>query len=201
MPGPASHLTIIELQTTRAENDPQTFGGPVLDALANHKKHAALGAIGPDMIFWADWGEYTPIVNTIFDIYKTIDEVYEALAAIWQPIGDAIDKVVNTLTGGLAGEIAETVNLLRGVIESALIKLITEQIDVLAFLKPDMQSFGSQSRIKDWNWLDYTHHRWTGDFGKALVRRAHQTSDPALRAYALGWLSHVTADVVGHPYV
>ena len=53
-----------------------------------------------------------------------------------------------------------------------MIKLITEQIDVLAFLKPDRQSFGSQSRITDWTWLDYTHHRWTGDFGKALVRRA-----------------------------
>ena len=64
-----------------------------------------------------------------------------------------------------------------------------------------MQTNGSQSKIVDWNWLDYTHHRWTGEFGKALVHRAHQSSDAALRAYALGWLSHVTADVVGHPYV
>jgi hypothetical protein len=201
MPGPASHLTIIELQIARAANDPQHFGGPVLDALVNHQRHAALGSMGPDMIFWADWGEYTPVVHTVFDIYQTIDEVYDKLAAIWQPIDDAIDKVVNTLTGGLAGEISETVSLLEGIIESALLKLITEQIDVLALLKPDVQTLGSQSKIKDWNWLDYTHHRWTGDFGKALVRRAHQTSDPALRAYALGWLSHVTADVVGHPYV
>lgn len=207
MPGPASHLTIIQQQTVRAENDPQTFGGPVIDALTNHRQHAALGSIGPDMIFWADWGEYTPVVNEIFDIYKTLDEVYEDLAAIWQPIGDAIDKVTNTLTGGLAGEISETVALVKGIIESALIKLVTDQIDVLALLKPDMQKHGSQSRIASaagfdgWNWLDYTHHRWTGEFGKALVRRAHQTSDPALRAYALGWLSHVTADVVGHPYV
>jgi hypothetical protein len=39
------------------------------------------------MLFWADWG--TPIVNVIFDVYKTLDEIYETLAAIWQPIGDA----------------------------------------------------------------------------------------------------------------
>ena len=84
------------------------------------------------MIFWADWAEYTPIVNTIFDIYKTIDEVYEGSSAIWQPIADAIDKVVNTLTGGLANEIYETVSLLKGIIDSALTKLITEQIDILA---------------------------------------------------------------------
>jgi hypothetical protein len=201
MPGPASHLTMIELQTGRVQSRPQDFGGPVLTALANHPKHASLGAIGPDMIFWADWGEYTPVVNTIFDIYKTIDEVYEDLVAIWQPIQDAVDKVVNALTGGLANEISQTVALLKGIIESAVIKLITEQIDILAILKPDMQVFGSRSKVVNWNWLDYTHHRWTGDFGRALVQRAHQGNDPALRAYALGWLSHVTADVVGHPYV
>ena len=102
MPGPASHLTLIELQTARAASNPNAFSGPVLDALINHKQHAALGSIGPDMIFWADWGEYTPIVNVIFDIYKTLDEIYEKLAAIWEPISDAIDKVVNTLSGGLA---------------------------------------------------------------------------------------------------
>lgn len=207
MPGPASHLTLIELQTIRAQNDPQSYSGPVLDALTNHKRFAALGSIGPDMIFWADWAEYTPYVNALFDIYKTLDEIYEELAAIWKPIGDAIDKVMNTLTGGLAGEIGETVALLKGIIETALLKLITEQVDIFALLKPDMQTNGAQSRIASggnfdgWNWLDYTHHRWTGEFGRALVKNAHSSGDPAMRAYALGWLSHVTADVVGHPYV
>ncbi len=201
MPGPASHLTLIELQTAKAENNPGAFSGPVLDALINHRRHAALGAIGPDMIFWADWGEYTPIVNVIFDIYKTLDEIYEKLAAIWEPISDAIDKVVNTLSGGLAAELSETIDLLNGIIQNALITLITEQLDVYAFLHPNFQKFGSISKVDDWNWLDYTHHRWTGDFATALVRRAHLANDPALRAYSLGWISHVTADVVGHPYV
>ena len=169
MPGPASHLTLIELQTAKAESNPGAFSGPVLDALINHRRHAALGAIGPDMIFWADWGEYTPIVNVIFDIYKTLDEIYEKLAAIWEPISDAIDKVVNTLSGGLAAELSETINLLNGIIQNALITLITEQLDVYAFLHPNFQKLGSISKVDDWNWLDYTHHRWTGDFATALV--------------------------------
>ena len=138
MPGPASHLTIIELQTARAQNDPQPFGGPVLDALTNHREHAALGTIGPDMIFWADWDEYTPVVNAIFDIYKTIDEVYEKLAAIWQPISDAIDKVANTLTADCQRDHRDAQPAERDH-QSALIKLITDQIDICAFLKPDMQ--------------------------------------------------------------
>ena len=64
-----------------------------------------------------------------------------------------------------------------------------------------MQEFGSNAPIKDWNWLDYTHHRWTGEFNKRLIKLAHSSNDPSLRAYSYGWLSHVTADVVGHAYV
>ena len=97
--------------------------------------------------------------------------------------------------------VEETLDLLNGLIQNAIITLITDQLDVYAFLHPNFQKFGSVSKVDDWNWLDYTHHRWTGDFATALVRRAHQSNDPALRAYALGWMSHVTADVVGHPYV
>jgi hypothetical protein len=191
----------LELQIQKIRANPQAFE-PVHRALVNHRNHAALGSIGPDMLFWADWGHATPVVNTIFDIYKTIDEVYEALSAIWKPIGDAIDKEVDTLTGGLAGEISETLNLAKDTIVSALMNLITQQIDILElYLKPDMQEFGSKSNTKNWNWLDYTHHRWTGVFGKTLITLANQSGDPALRAYAYGWLSHITADVVGHAYV
>jgi hypothetical protein len=201
MPGPASHLIIMAEQTKRVLADPNTFGGPVLDALGQHKNHAALGSIGPDMIFWADWGEYTPIVNTVFDIYKTLDEVYEALSAIWQPISDHVNKVLDALSGGLVSELQETIGLIEGIIETAILRLITENVPILDFLKPDMQTNGSSSDVKDWNWLDYTHHRWTGEFSKALIRRAHASGRPELRAYAYGWLSHVTADVVGHAYV
>ena len=121
----------MERQRRRILDNPGSFGDPIVDALSNHERHAALGAIGPDMIFWADWGGLTPVVNELFDIYKTLDNIYEELAAIWQPIGDAIDKVVDTLSGGLAGEINETLALLRGIIESALLDLITTKIDVL----------------------------------------------------------------------
>ncbi len=201
MPGPASHLIIMEEQTKRVLADPGTFNGPVLQALDQHPKEAALGSIGPDMIFWADWGIYTPIVNTIFDIYKTLDEVYEALMSIWQPIQDHIDKVLDSLTGGVHSELQETLGIVKGIITTAMLRLITENVPILDFLKPDVQTNGSASVVRDWNWLDYTHHRWTGEFNKALIRRAHASGRPELRAYAYGWLSHVTADVVGHAYV
>lgn len=201
MPGPASHLIIMQEQTRRVLADPGTYDGPVREALDRHRAEAALGAIGPDMIFWADWGEYTPVVNTIFDVYKTLDEVYEALMRIWQPITDHVDKVLDSLSGGVHSEIQETVALVSGIIQTALLRLVTENVPILDFLKPDLQTKGSASQVRDWNWLDYTHHRWTGEFNRALVARAHASGRPELRAYAYGWLSHVTADVVGHAYV
>ncbi len=201
MPGPASHLILIEQEINRVLVNPGTFSGPVLDALANHKKHAALGALGPDMIFWADWSYATPVVNAVFDIYHDLDEIYTKLSTIWEPLENHINKTLDSLSGGVASELAETLDLVGGIVKSMGIRLITQQIDLLSFLKPDLQKDGSDSKMKKWNWLDYLHNRRTGEFTKELVRLAHESNDPSLRAYSYGWLSHVTGDIVGHAYV
>ncbi len=200
MPGPAAHLSIIELQTTRAMARPDLYG-LVASPLSNHPIHAQFGSIGPDMLFWADWGSYTPIVNTIFDIYHTLDEIYDFLEPIWKPIADAIDKVTNALTGGLAGAISDTLAYVNGIINTAMLDLITNQIDYWQTLKPNFQIQAPRFSERGWNWLDYTHHRYTGQFAKRLIANATATRDTSAQAYAYGWLSHVTADVVGHAYV
>jgi len=200
MPGPATHLTIIELQTARAKARPDLYD-TVGSALSNHPIHAQFGSIGPDMLFWADWGGYTPIVNTIFDVYHTLDEVYGQLAAIWQPIGDAIDKFENALTGGLVHSIQDTVAYAKGIINAAMLKLITNEIDYWQTLKPHFQINAPQDSEKNWNWLDFTPHRYTGRFSKQLIANARANNDLSSQAYAYGWLSHITADVVGHAYV
>lgn len=200
MPGPAGHLTMIELQTQRLQANP-SLGKPVAKALSAAPTEANLGSIGPDMLFWADWGGYTPIVNTIFDIYKTVDKVYDAINDLIAPIREAIDKTVNQLTGGLSGQISATTAMVSNVMNTAMLDLITSQTDYFSTLKPDMQTKGAATSEVNWNWLDYTHHRRTGVMTKALIRRANASGDDRLRAYAYGWLSHVTGDVVGHPYV
>lgn len=211
MPGTAAHLTIIEQQTVRAAADPAKFG-IVADVLQSHPKAAALGAIGPDMMFWADWGQYTGIVNAIFDVYKTLDEIYDTLMALWGPVQDAIDKEMDTLTGGLTTEISETVDLVEGIIQTAALNFLTDSWNYYSILRPKFQvplqndadpgNPGYQPiPVTQWNWLDYLHHRGTGRFARALIARAKQSGDPEQMAYAAGWLSHVTADVVGHAYV
>jgi len=197
MPGTAAHLTIMERQTDKIVADPKLKG--IATPLSKHPRHSALGSIGPDMLFWADWGEFTPFVNTLFDIYEEVDDIYDRLAAIWKPIQRVVDKVENALTGGLANELHDTANLLKGIIDTAMLKLLTDQLNYFTILKPAFQKATVDETT--WNWLDFTHHRRTGVFAKALLNNANSSGKESLRAYALGWLSHVTADVVGHAYV
>ena len=194
----------MELQRKRTAANPGLYN-TVGSVLSSHPKEANFGSIGPDMVFWADWGKYTPIVNAVFDFYHTIDGVYEKLAALWKPIGDAIDKVETSLTGGLTDAINETTAYCKGILNTAMLDLITDKVNYFEnFLHPEFQKATIPNipfPEKEWNWLDYLHHRWTGEFNKVLIRRAQASGDPAQRAYAYGWLSHVTADVVGHAYV
>lgn len=204
MPGPAAHLSIMELQRKRAAANPGMYD-TVGSVLASHPRESNLGSIGPDMIFWADWGGITPLVNAFFDFYNTLDLAYERLAAIWKPIGDAIDKIMSSLSGGLTDAIQDTVAYLQGILKTAMVDLITDKVNYFEmFLHPEFQKatppFVPLSE-KAWNWLDFLHHRGTGVFNKSLIQRAERSRDPAQRAYAYGWLSHVTADVVGHAYV
>ena len=51
-----------------------------------------------------------------------------------------------------------------------------------------------------WYWFDMLHYRKTGEFAKNLVAIAQSGTDRQ-RAYAYGYLSHITTDLVGHAYV
>jgi Zinc dependent phospholipase C len=50
-------------------------------------------------------------------------------------------------------------------------------------------------------WSDMLHYRDTGQFARAIWRRADQNNDDQQRAYALGYITHVATDVTGHPFV
>src|SRR5262245_32386819 len=120
MPGPAAHLSIMELQRKRTAANPGLFN-TVGAVLSSHPNESNLGSIGPDMVFWADWGSLTPLVNAVFDVYHTLDEVYDKLAAVWKPIGDAIDKVETALTGSLSNSINDTVGYCKSIVNTAML--------------------------------------------------------------------------------
>ena len=51
----------------------------------------------------------------------------------------------------------------------------------------------------EWWWFDAMHYRKTGKLAKRLLDAA--PPDSPLHLYAIGYLTHVAADTVGHPYV
>jgi Zinc dependent phospholipase C len=53
----------------------------------------------------------------------------------------------------------------------------------------------------DWWWMDVLHYRRTTAFARRLLTLAEQSGDPVLKAYAIGYFSHVGGDIVGHPYI
>ena len=51
----------------------------------------------------------------------------------------------------------------------------------------------------EWWWFDAMHYRKTGKLAKRLLDAT--PPDSPLHLYAIGYLTHVAADTVGHPYV
>ena len=51
----------------------------------------------------------------------------------------------------------------------------------------------------EWWWFDAMHYRKTGKLARKLLEKT--TPGSPLHLYAIGYLTHVSADTVGHPYV
>lgn len=185
--------------------------------MAGHMGYANLGAIGPDLFFWAPDYE---IVHKLYPFYKSYKKLVDLYNTVVQPIRDVMGLLeegaeeVAPATYGIIeatlNEIRETADLFStvasqglfaGVIEGA--NLVTDAAgfpSLAAAFFDDMFKPGVQKgeAISDWYWFDMLHYRRTGQFGRALVEYAER---PEERAYAYGYLSHIATDVVGHAYV
>ena len=91
-------------------------------------------------------------------------------------------------------------NLLSGVLTGA--NLLTDAAGLGSAARQFFQMFVPDAhhnrQEKDWYWFDMLHYRRTGVFAQHLVSAAHSNQQ---KAFAYGYLSHIAADVVGHPYV
>jgi len=182
---------------------------------------AVIGSVGPDLFFW---GPDYAIVEKLYRLYRNIEEVvaiYNRVVAPIRQVTDAVGEATEAVVGSLAPNTLELVKLLveevkqtAALFKSALgMNLLNGVLDGVN-LVTDAAGLGSASQAffqlfvpdlhhnrpeKDWYWFDMLHYRRTGLFAKGMVRAGQLT--PRQRAFAYGYLSHVAADVVGHPYV
>jgi hypothetical protein len=188
------------------------------DILKENCDMAMLGAIGPDLFFWAP--DYA-FVRTLKEIYKAIDGIVQAYNDVVQPINDLVDaageaiNMVTPATGAISNAFLETVEVTTdrfravvatGALSTALggINLLTDAAHVPSVLAGIFNEFRPPRQTnkteRGWYWFDMLHYRKTGDFARHLVESARYGTDRQ-RAYAYGYLSHIATDLTGHPYV
>ena len=179
-----------------------------------------VGAIGPDLFFWAPDYEVCQVLLEILDAWDRVKTIYDntigkVVEAIeW--IGDRVEDLAEALAPGLTSlfgammqELEETADLFEKTIRKGTLALVLGLDDLIAdagdmptvtkrifdMFKPPSQDGKPE---QDWYWFDMLHYRYTGDFARALLENA---TTPAQKAYAYGYITHVATDVVGHGYV
>ena len=218
MPGPAMHHLIAkELKQRILSGEGLGSGADYtnLQQLLSDPKnfpYLFLGCQGPDFLFFntKDWSGLPlgDLVKLYFEVYDFIEDFKKSLLEIVpQPIIDALDALgaasdavvssSSTLT-----ELEQLFTDMQGVVD-ALLANLTEMIkkfisdfdlyNLLAHPYQDGQTKG------EWWWFDAMHYRKTGRYAKALIEKT--SPDSPLHLYALGYMTHVCGDTVGHPFV
>lgn len=215
MPGPVIHHIVARevAAELRAKN-------PAFSTLAEsiespeHLPFLNFGSVGPDFLFFniedANSSMGT-MVNLYFKVAEWITGFRDQLVAL---APDAVielykkyerfkDDVVQSSV--LLSELEQTTGEMRSHLEllkATLTNAILEIVPANKFFDEFEQNHPLQKppvNKKDWWWFDVLHYRRTGQFARHLL--ANSAPGTPEHAYAIGYLSHVGADVVGHPYV
>jgi hypothetical protein len=184
--------------------DPRSLA-MLMDAFPNFAK---LGAIGPDLFFFLpDFRNQfgisvssvlITVLNFLEELYEVLDPYIEKYERYLGPIEEDIAEELSRLTGGLSESVGNILGELLDILITKLEVLATEHIDFWEFFSLGLnKGYDEQAFL----WSDMLHYRNTGQFARALWNNAQISEDPALRAYALGYTTHVATDVTGHAFV
>lgn len=186
-----------------------------------------LGCQGPDFFFF-NTKDMNPALGELaeisYDVYEFMGQFKkDMLALVPPPVITALDEASHSVisSSSTLTELKETfeemqlvVDALSGTMLEAVKKFISEfnlfdvfehpyrdGVPITKGVKPiDFDVFAERSTEKnEWWWFDVMHYRKTGKFARALLEGTDPSSP--LHLYAIGYLTHVAADTVGHPFV
>ncbi|MEM2554799.1 MAG: zinc dependent phospholipase C family protein, partial [Nitrososphaerota archaeon] len=216
MPKYATHMLVMDKATEKLLKS--KFADAT--ALKNRRDIAVIGAIGPDLFFWATDYELCKVLKDIFEawdyivgIYNdTIGKIVKAIEELGEAVEGAIEKVLPhtvEMIEVLINECKETFELFKKVVsQGALAALLgiddligdmanipTATHKIFDMFKPPLQEGKDETK---WYWFDMLHYRYTGLFLKNLIENARTE---AQKAYAYGYATHIATDLIGHGYV
>ncbi|CAN0564845.1 unnamed protein product, partial [Laminaria digitata] len=222
MPKYGVHSIIMEEATAGASEEEQRL-------MAAYPGTALLGAVGPDLLFFSpEYPEFNFIMrfaHNMKGLKKEFGEVKESIGRALEPIEQAIedspipiDETIHTAADilplqcvtGLVSEVKQSASTFASALRDTLltgidggIDLVKDAADLPSFshsIFDDMFTPHTQHGEREWHWywFDMLHYRNTGLFAKNLLKNAETDRQ---KAYALGYLTHIAADMVGHTFV
>ncbi|NOU19670.1 MAG: hypothetical protein HOO91_19100 [Bacteroidales bacterium] len=213
MPGPAIHHIIAKEIANELKTKLDPSYHPFLDRLSGDFASAFyLGSQGPDFLFF-NTKDIDPTLKRLIDMYLDITDFIEdfkaqLLAIIPQELKDAVATLEevyedvearsSTLTeiSQLLTEAKNLISLLTATLTAKIEQFILDNVEVFELLKHPIQD---GQDFKDWWWFDVLHYRRTGQYAQTLLKNS--APGTIEHAYALGYLTHYAADIVGHPFV
>jgi hypothetical protein len=219
MPGPAIHHIIAEILGEEIRNG----RGLDLQDLFMDPQNAPyyfLGCQGPDFLFFnpADWArssevpfatefakaclEYSELLNKFEEGIKSAipDEVWERLDIAAEAadeiiegsvLGSQIHKDFTNISNTMSGLLSTLLEFSKG--------LLSSEVKVFDMINHPYRDGVAPNET--WWMFDALHYRNTGTFVQTLLEKSREQENPQLHLYALGYLTHVAGDTVGHPYV
>lgn len=158
------------------------------------------GTLGPDFLFF-NTKDMHPAIHRVYDLYCSVADFIEPFAQKVEEVKGTIDQVIAYSSLGsqaqqLLGEINNNINALEAIVQEAVTKHITDAVDVFSLLEHPIQA---GTPLAKWWWFDTLHYRKTSEFSQALLSMTG--AGTMERAYAIGYLSHIASDAVGHSVV
>jgi hypothetical protein len=186
-----------------------------------------LGCQGPDFLFF-NTNDISPTVKDLVTAYFDVSDFIEnfkrdLIALVPQPVLDALaafDEAANAVvtSSSTLTELQELFEDMQHVVDGLSATLLEAVKDwVSDFNLFDLVSHPYRDGVpegpkppgfavpaarlaaQDWWWFDAMHYRKSGKLAQLLLEKT--TPGSPLHLYAVGYLTHVGADTVGHPYV
>jgi hypothetical protein len=143
-----------------------------------------------------------------------LEQIWREFVKTWEStLGPLLDPAANLLDD-LTGGVLEEAQVALGELKTGLINFLEQEaLSYLDFFMLFDTGVNKGSDEQSLTWGDMVHYRRTSEIAKNLIRQAEEIRDSQdgdhadnvqkfeqLLAFALGWLTHVGTDTVGHSF-